>query len=123
MRGEREEMWGLYGELGYLSLNCARLSSAMVGDGWLVSFSEESELAGLLYPELIFCSDDERDGGLGRSRRLARLLGRLKALVSDDRKVMLDDGGVVAPLVGVELETGAAMPSAMPRWRLPTARR
>ena len=43
--GERE-MWPLYGELGYFSLNRAWLSR--VGDGWLPSLWEDSETAGLL---------------------------------------------------------------------------
>lgn len=64
-----------------------------VGDGWLPSFSDVSEVAGLLYPELIFCSEEVREGGLGRLGRgedwalmLALLLGLLNALVSDERK-------------------------------------
>lgn len=56
-------MWPLYGELGYFNLNCAWLSRE--GEEWLPSFWEDSEAAGLLYPELTFCSEEEREGGFG----------------------------------------------------------
>lgn len=56
-------MWPLYGELGYFSLNWAWLSR--VGEGWLQSFWDDSETAGLLYPELTFCREEDREGGFG----------------------------------------------------------
>ena len=112
--GERE-MWPLYGELGYFSLKAAWLSRE--GEGWLPSRWEDSEAAGLLYPELIFCREDERDGGLGRgddcARPLALLPGRLKALLSDERKALLR----------AEAFPAAPAASAPARCRLPTARR
>lgn len=63
--GECEgEMWAVYGEEGYLSLICALPSGGAVG---CLTDSEEDggERAGLLWPGVIFCREEERDGGLG----------------------------------------------------------
>lgn len=55
MVGEPDsEMWEVYGELGYFSLTCEGPSG------------EEGDRGDGLQPELIFCRDEERDGGLGR---------------------------------------------------------
>lgn len=74
--GEREgEMWAVYGEEGYLSLICTPPSAGAVGGALSLTDSDEDEdedgdeRAGPSWPELICCSDEERDGGFGGVER------------------------------------------------------